>query len=203
MRHGAFKDLRLSIDDCQFEKMRKIDLTRIFRFCPGCGAKGPKAHSKGKHITCEKCGFDYYHNVASAAGVIIEYGSKVLVVVRANEPRKGLLDVPGGFADYGESAEEALAREVREELGIKIKNQRYLTSAPNVYVYKGVTYATTDLLFTYRIDNPRKFKPNRNEIAEIKFFEPEKIPLNRIAFISTKKALQYYIKQKTIKNSKP
>jgi NADH pyrophosphatase NudC (nudix superfamily) len=172
----------------------KIELSKIFRYCPGCGISGPKAHSKSKHINCGRCGFDYYHNVASAAGVIIEYGSKVLVVVRANEPKVGMFDVPGGFADYGESAEEALAREVREELGIKIKNARYLTSAPNIYVYKGVTYATTDLLFTYRIDNPKSIKLNKKEIADVRFFEPEKIPLNKMAFISTKKALKYYIK---------
>jgi len=171
-----------------------MDLSKIFRYCPGCGAKGAKAHSKDKHITCGKCGFEYYHNVASAAGAIIEYGSKVLVAIRANEPKAGMFDFPGGFADYGESVEEVLAREVREELGIKIKNPQYLTSAPNIYVYKGVTYATTDLLFTYRIDNPKKIKPNKKEIAGVKFFEPEKIPLNKMAFSSTKKALKYYIK---------
>ncbi|MGA2070491.1 MAG: NUDIX domain-containing protein [Sedimentisphaerales bacterium] len=172
----------------------KIGLPKIFRYCPGCGASGPKAHSKGKHITCSRCGFDYYHNVASAAGAIIEYGSKILIAIRANEPKAGMFDFPGGFADYGESVEETLAREVREELGIKIKNPRYLTSAPNIYVYKGITYATTDLVFTYRIDEPKKIKLNKKEIAEVKFFEPEKIPLNKMAFSSIKKALKYYIK---------
>jgi len=174
----------------------KIDLTRIFRYCPGCGAKGPKEHSKSKHITCGKCGFEYYHNVASAAGAIIEYESKVLVITRVNEPKAGMLDLPGGFADYGELIEKTLVREVREELGIKIKNPRYLTSAPNIYVYKGITYATTDLFFTCRIDNPKKIKANKKEIAGIKFFEPGRIPVNRLAFDSGKKAIRYYIKQR-------
>jgi NAD+ diphosphatase len=172
----------------------KINLSKIFRYCPGCGAKGPKAHSKDKHITCGKCRFEYFHNVAAASGVIIEYCSKILVAVRANEPQKGLYDLPGGFADYGESAEETLTREVREELGITLKNLKYLTSAPNIYVYKGVTYTTTDLLFTCRIDNPAKIKPNKSEIAAVRFLEPEKIPLSKMAFRSTKRALKYYIK---------
>jgi len=174
----------------------KIELSKIFRYCPGCGAKRPKAHSKDKHITCGKCGFEYYHNVASAAGAIIAYGSKVLVITRANEPKAGMLDFPGGFADYGEPIEKTVAREVREELGIKIKNPRYLTSAPNIYVYKGVTYTTTDLFFACRIDNPKKIKLNKKEIADIEFFEPGRIPVNRLAFDSAKKAIRYYIKQR-------
>ncbi|MGD0552781.1 MAG: NUDIX domain-containing protein [Sedimentisphaerales bacterium] len=171
-----------------------MNLSKIFKYCPGCGAKGPKAYSKNKHITCGKCGFEYYHNVASSAAAIIECGSKVLVITRANKPKAGMLDFPGGFADYGESIEETVAREVREELGIKVKNPRYLISAPNIYVYKGVTYTTTDLFFTCMIDNPKKIKPNRKEIAGIEFFEPGRIPVNRLAFDSGKTAIRYYIK---------
>jgi NAD+ diphosphatase len=174
----------------------KIELSKIFRYCPGCGISGPKAHSKGKHITCGKCGFEYYHNVASAAGAIIEYGSKVLVAIRANRPKAGMFDFPGGFADYGEPIEETLVREIREELGIKIKNPRYLTSAPNIYVYKGITYTTTDLFFTCRIDNPEKIKLNKKEVAGIEFFEPGRIPVNKLAFDSAKKAIRYYTKQR-------
>ncbi len=181
----------------------KIDLSKIFRYCPGCGARGPKAYSKDKHITCGKCGFEYYHNVASAAGAIIEYGAKVLVITRANEPKRGLLDFPGGFADYGESVEEALKREIKEEIGIKINKPRYLISEPNVYIYKGVTYTTTDIFFTCRINNPKKIKPEKSEVAKIQFFEPEKIPLKQLAFDSGKKALKYYLKQrKKIRNPK-
>jgi NAD+ diphosphatase len=172
----------------------RIDLSKIFKYCPGCGAKGPKAYSKNKHIKCAKCGFEYFHNVASAAGAIIECGSKVLVITRANEPKKGLLDFPGGFADYRESIELTVIREVWEELGIKISKPRYLISAPNIYVYKGVSYTTTDLFFTCRIDDPRCIKPAKNEVAKVEFFEPEKIPLNKLAFMSAPKALKYYIK---------
>jgi NAD+ diphosphatase len=172
----------------------KIDLSKIFRYCPHCGAKGPKAKSKSKHITCGKCGFVYFHNVASAAGAIIEYGSKVLLIVRANEPKAGLLDLPGGFADYNEPIEGTVTREIREELGITIKNLKYLTSAPNIYVYKGVPYTTTDLFFVCKLDNPKKLRLDKKEVAKIKFFEPEKIPVNKLAFDSAKKALKYYIK---------
>ena len=67
---------------------------------------------------------------------------------------------------------------------------------PNIYVYKGVTYATTDLFFVCRIDNPKKIKLNKKEIADIEFFEPGHIPVNRLAFDSGKTAIRYYIKQR-------
>jgi hypothetical protein len=44
------------------------------------------------------------------------------------------------------------------------------------------------------IDNPKKIKPNRKEIAGIEFFEPGRIPVNRLAFDSGKTAIRYYIK---------
>ena len=81
-------------------------------------------------------------------------------------------------------------------LGIKIKNPRYLVSSPNIYVYKGVTYTTTDLFFVCKLDNPKKIKLNKKEIAGIKFFEPAKIPVNKMAFSSAKQALKYYIRHR-------
>ncbi len=180
----------------------KIDLSKIFIFCPKCGIKELKVNSKDKHITCQKCGFEYYHNVASAAGAIIEYGNKVLVIARANEPKKGLLDFPGGFANYGESIERCLKREIKEELGIKVNGLKYLMSAPNLYQYKDVTYATTDMFFTCRTDDIKKIKTDKKEVASIKIVNPKKIPFENLAFDSGKKAIKYYIKVKLKRRSR-
>ncbi len=70
---------------------------------------------------CESCDFEFYLNVAAAvAALITDEEGRLLVVVRAEEPRKGMWDLPGGFADPGESAEEALGRELAEELGLVV-----------------------------------------------------------------------------------
>jgi ADP-ribose pyrophosphatase YjhB (NUDIX family) len=45
---------------------------------------------------------------------------KALVTVRAIEPEKGRVDVPGGFLEVGEHPVEGLEREVREELGVEV-----------------------------------------------------------------------------------
>jgi 8-oxo-dGTP diphosphatase len=52
---------------------------------------------------------------------VIPYKGKVVLVERTNEPFKGYYALPGGIVEYGESVEEALLREVREETGLKGK----------------------------------------------------------------------------------
>ena len=96
---------------------------------------------------CPDCGFDLYNNVASAVGAIIsDSNGNVLFEVRAKNPRKGFLALPGGFTDQDETAEDAVRRECLEETGIEISEVKYLCSFPNDYEYKNISYKTCDLL---------------------------------------------------------
>lgn len=65
-------------------------------------------------------------------GVIIKNG-KVLLIKRKNEPFKGRWALPGGFVEYGETVEEAVLREVKEETGMdaKIKKLVGVYSSPD------------------------------------------------------------------------
>src|SRR5512135_3908924 len=101
-----------------------------FRFCPGCGKRRIEGFKKNG-LRCKDCGFLYFHNCASAAAAIIETEKGVVVTVRAEEPKSGFYDLPGGFVNYGESIEQALVREVREELNLEIVDLRYFGSFPN------------------------------------------------------------------------
>ncbi len=171
-----------------------MELLEIFKHCPACG--GTRLGTReGKAIVCRECGFVYYHNIAAAAAAIIECDEKILLTIRAKEPKEGMLDLPGGFADYGETIEESLIREMREELGIEIIDLRYLTSAPNVYVYKDIPYQVIDFFFTCR---PRDLKSLRtsDEIAGVEYFEWEKVPIEKLAFESTRVAMRYYIERR-------
>lgn len=54
------------------------------------------------------------------ASAVIERDGKVLLAKRANGPHAGKWDLPGGFVELDETAEEAVAREVLEEVGCRI-----------------------------------------------------------------------------------
>ena len=119
----------------------------IFSHCPRCGSNHFTNHDE-RSRRCEDCGFVYYLNASGATAAIIENShGEWLVIRRANAPAAGTLDLPGGFIDMGETAEEGVAREVREETGLEVTSVHYLWSIPNRYEYSGMSIPTVDLFF--------------------------------------------------------
>lgn len=111
----------------------------MFNFCPICKSTHIK-RSNLPLIECSNCDFTYFHNYASAVAAIVCCNGHILFNVRAKEPALGYLDLPGGFVDYDESLEQALTRELKEELNIAISQWQYFCSQPNTYKYKDITY---------------------------------------------------------------
>jgi ADP-ribose pyrophosphatase YjhB (NUDIX family) len=105
-----------------------------FRFCPSCGSSVDEP-DPSSGTTCSNCGRAWYRNPAPTVGAAIVRGGKVLLSVRARDPYKGKVDVPGGFLDAEESALEGLRREVREELGteIEVSMEDCLQAEPHRY----------------------------------------------------------------------
>jgi 8-oxo-dGTP pyrophosphatase MutT (NUDIX family) len=162
----------------------------LFRFCPACGRGGIVVFEKNG-MQCTSCGYVYFHNCASAVAAIIETRLGILYTKRNHAPKKGLLDLPGGFADYHESFEDALRREIREELGLKLTNISYFGSFPNEYRYRRVTYFTIDAVFTCRAMDLSALKPNA-EIARVFFAKPSSIDYAAVAFDSARNAIKAY-----------
>lgn len=131
-------------------------MTNDFKMCPMCGSNKIENHGNRKWI-CPDCGFDLYNNVAAAVGIVLyDENNNVLFEKRAKEPRKGCACLPGGFVDFNETAEEAMIRECREELGIEITDFTYLCTFPNVYPYKNIEYRTCDIFFSAKIPSAYK-----------------------------------------------
>lgn len=120
-------------------------------YCPRCGANALTSSNNHKY-GCGNCGFELYNNVAATVSIVLCHGKEILFSQRAREPSKGLLDFPGGFVDPGESLEEALKRELSEELGWQADKFRYLFSFSNTYPYGGVVYRTADTFFLCKVD---------------------------------------------------
>ena len=170
-----------------------MELAGTFKSCPRCGSTNLTFPEKV--IVCRDCDFVYYHNTAAAVAAIIEHEGGIVLVRRGKEPKKGMLDLPGGFVDYGETAEKALAREVYEELNLRIEDMRYLTTAANIYDYKGIPYRVLDIFFTCRAPNIAEIKV-RDDVSAYEFLKPDKVPTEQLAFESTKTGLAYYIKNR-------
>lgn len=168
-----------------------------FKYCPKCGAASLR-WSQGKLLRCEACGFELYLNVAAAvAGVIVDEQGRMVVLVRGKEPGKGQWDLPGGFVDAGETAEEALRREVREETGLEVTGLRYLGAWPNVYLYGGVRYRTLDLGFVCEVSEIGGARPREDDVAEVLFLRPDEIDLGRFAFRSVGTIAGRYLQERT------
>ena len=192
---------------------KKINgLQNDFKMCPMCGSRKIENHSNRKWI-CPDCGFDLYNNVAAAVGIVIyDKNQNVLFEVRAKEPRKGFIALPGGFIDFDESAEEAVERECQEEIGAQIKGVKYLWSAPNTYLYKNLEYKTCDLFYTAALsaefDSIEEFikslKAEESEVVELKSYrvasldDVEKLPL---AFESARFTLKRFVEMQSEKRS--
>ena len=129
--------------DSKFEKP--------FRFCPICGSPS-FVENNIKSMRCLDCGFVYYVNPSAAVAAFVrnERGD-LLVCIRGKEPAKGTYDLPGGFVDYRESASDAVRRELEEELGVPVTDDKYLFSIPNRYEYSGIVIPTLDLFFECRL----------------------------------------------------
>jgi len=122
-----------------------------FKYCPVCGSPHFKVNNF-KSKKCGDCGFTYYANPCSAtAAFIINDKDELLVVRRAKEPAKGTFDLPGGFCDMGETVEEGMRREIKEETGLDVDDIQYLFSSPNVYQYSGMGVHTLDMDYLVRI----------------------------------------------------
>ncbi|MGB3682932.1 MAG: NUDIX domain-containing protein [Rubrobacteraceae bacterium] len=91
-----------------------------YRYCPVDAAPLEKSGGSPTGMKCPECGRSWYRNSSPSTGCAIVEDGKVLVTVRAGEPEKGRVDVPGGFLEPGEHPVDALVREVDEELGVEI-----------------------------------------------------------------------------------
>jgi ADP-ribose pyrophosphatase YjhB (NUDIX family) len=140
---------------------------------------------------CEDCGFTYYHNIAAAVAIVFTFEDKVLFTVRNVDPDKGKWDLPGGFIDPNETAEEAACREIKEELGIEISTSdlKYITTSPNNYLYKNVPYRTMDIFYECPMKSDVITINAEDEIQELIWVKRSEIELNQIGFVSIRKVI--------------
>jgi ADP-ribose pyrophosphatase YjhB (NUDIX family) len=111
---------------------------------------------------------------------------KIVLLKRGIEPSYGKWVFPGGFLDRGEQVEAAAIRETWEEVNLKVTINRLL----NVYSYPGYPV----IVVVYLADITGGELQAMDETLEVGVFTPEEIPWDDLAFMSTRDALQDYLK---------
>jgi NADH pyrophosphatase NudC (nudix superfamily) len=168
-----------------------LAISSVIQYCPACG-KPTFNQDSDKSFRCSSCGFVLFLNPSAAVAVIIECDRHLLFAVRGNEPGLGKLDLPGGFIDPNETAEVALARELEEELGLTTVAATYFASFPNEYPYKGVTYRTTDLIYTLQLSD-RPVLTAADDVASVRWVARDAVDRSEIAFPSIRGAVTAYL----------
>lgn len=99
-------------------------------FCLECAA--PLTKENDTKYVCSN-GHFFWNAPHLAVGVCLIKGDQILFIRRAAEPQKGKYTIPGGFVDFNENPEDALRREVREEIGIELADYTCIGVAVHPY----------------------------------------------------------------------
>ncbi len=98
------------------------------QYCGRCGKKMHHDH-KERMMCCNQCGNRVYPKISPAVIVAVTNGNKIVLTKYSGKTYKRYALI-AGFTEIGETAEETVAREVMEEVGLRVKNIRYYKSQP-------------------------------------------------------------------------
>jgi 8-oxo-dGTP diphosphatase len=159
------------------------------RFCPRCGTGLEERYLEAEqHVRkiCPGCAFIFYMNPKVVAGAVPWQDGRIWLVRRNIEPSWGSWTFPGGYVDLGERVPDAAIRETYEETQLDVK----LDGLLNVYSYANVGVA----LVVYRATVTGGIASVTPESQEVRAFRLDDIPWEKLAFPSTREALQDYVK---------
>ncbi|AOS97681.1 NADH pyrophosphatase [Microbulbifer aggregans] len=137
------------------------------RFCGRCGAP-TDYYGNERARCCTGCHLTVYPRISPCVIMLVTRGEECLLA-RHTHHKHGLFTALAGFIEAGESAEEALAREVREEVGLQVGATRYVGSQP--WPFPG------QLMLGYLADwAGGDVSPDVEEISEAAWFRFDQLP---------------------------
>ncbi len=144
-----------------FRAKQVAEWARTHRYCGACG--NPTRRLMGERaMKCVSCGHAAYPRVSPAMMVLVRRGTTILLARHARGPRWSAL---AGFLEAGESIEEAVHREVREEVGLEVQDLRYFASQSWPFPHSLMCAFTAEFA-------GGELRPDLTEIAEARWFAP-------------------------------
>lgn len=136
---------------------------RTHRFCGSCGAATQPIEGE-RAMKCASCGLSAYPRISPAMMVLVKRGREILLA-RHNR-LAGRFTALAGFLEPGESVEDAVHREVREEVGLEVKDLRYFASQSWPFPHS--------LMIAFTAEHAGgEIRTDEAEIAEARWFGPE------------------------------
>jgi ADP-ribose pyrophosphatase YjhB (NUDIX family) len=167
-------------------------------FCSHCGARIEVRIPEGDHLprrVCPACGVVHYENPRIVVGCVPELDGRILICLRAIEPRRGYWTVPAGFMENGETLQAGAARECQEEALAEVEIGPLLAlvnipEAHQVHVF-------------FRAHLTGSAFGAGQESLDARLVEPAQIPWEELAFPSTRFALQCYMEDRGMDDPRP
>jgi NAD+ diphosphatase len=144
------------------------DWERSHRYCGRCGT--PTRDKPGERAKeCPACGHLAYPRVSPAMMVLVTRGSELLLA-RAHRFAPGMYSALAGFVEPGETIEDCIRREVREEVGIGVDGISYFGSQAWAFPHS--------LMIAYTAAYAGgRLRADEDEIADVRWFAPDALPV--------------------------
>jgi ADP-ribose pyrophosphatase YjhB (NUDIX family) len=156
------------------------------RFCLRCGDRLGRVALEGRpRRRCPRCGWVFYDNPVPAVVALIVHRGRLLLGRRARPPYAGMWDVLGGFLEAGETPEQALERELREEVGVGVR-RRLVGFATDRYGPRGFPV----LAAIYRVTPTSRAVRAADDVSEVRWFAIARLPWRAIAFPGLRRSLR-------------
>ena len=142
-------------------------MSQTLRFCPQCGGRNFLNHNEIA-MQCGECRSIHYPRIYPCIIVAVRKDNQILLAQHARH-KNGIYTVIAGFMEVGETLEQCVAREVKEETGIDIKNIRYFASQPWAF--------PSSMMVGFLADyDAGALNVDYTELADAKWFRPDEFP---------------------------
>ncbi len=142
---------------------------RTHRYCGSCGNSMRQVDwEMATH--CDRCGHRCYPRVSPCIIVAIYRDKELLLAMGTRHKNTGMYSTLAGFVESGESLEQAVHREVMEEVGVKVKNLEYFGSQPWPFPHS--------LMVGYIAEYAGgEITPDETEICDANWYHIDELPL--------------------------